>query len=242
MRFSRTCFVLFFTLILFVFIDSALRQHTKAKLESQVALQASSLEKREEAYRANNLGVALLEQYKAREATDSFTRALSIKPDLLLARINLSIALYYLPDADGAKREAEKALGQDLKVPQAHYILGLIARGQSRFDDAITEFGQVLKTDPGDVGANINLGQLFVQQKRYPEATTALRKALDVEPYNETALYNLGILLMRTGARQEGQQLLQKFQQFQQSGAGTIIGTNYLEGGHYAEAIVSTGA
>jgi len=70
----------------------------------------SSFEKREAAYRANNIGVALLEQYKAKEAAESFTRALAIKPDLLIARVNLAIALYYLPDADGAKREAEKAL------------------------------------------------------------------------------------------------------------------------------------
>src|SRR6185295_13816015 len=45
-----------------------------------------------------------------------------------------------------------------------------------------------------------------------------------------------------TGKKEEGQQLIQKFQQFRQSGAGTAIGANYLEGGHYAEAVVSTGA
>src|SRR5256885_12732597 len=96
----------------------------------------SAFEKSEAAYRENNLGVALLEQYKAREAVDSFTRALQIKPDLTIARINLSIALYYLPHAVGAKREAEKALSQNPNRPQPHYILGLIARAQNRFDDA----------------------------------------------------------------------------------------------------------
>src|SRR5256885_10805238 len=87
----------------------------------------SAFEKSEAAYRANNIGVALLEQYKAREAADSFTRALEIKTDLTIARINLSIALYYLPDRDGAKREAEKALSEDPNRPQTHYILGLVA-------------------------------------------------------------------------------------------------------------------
>src|SRR5207302_7835940 len=69
----------------------------------------------------------------------------------------------------------------------------------------------------------------------------AFRRSLEAEPYNETALYNLGILLTRTGHKEEGQRILQKFQEFKQSGAGTTIGTNYLEGGHYAEAVVSTG-
>jgi Flp pilus assembly protein TadD len=202
----------------------------------------TAFDKREAAYRANNIGAALLEQYKAKEAAESFTRALEIKPALLIARINLSVALYYLPDADGAKREAEKALKQDPNAPQPHYILGLIARAQNRFDDAIAEFQKVLQIDPDDVGANINLGQILAQKKKSAEATAAFRKAIDAEPYNETALYNLGLLLTRTGHKEEGQRVLQKFQQMKESGAGTTLGTNYLEGGHYAEAVVSTGA
>jgi len=202
--------------------------------------QAAS-EKREAAYRANNLGVAMLEQYKAKDAVEYFTRALQIKPDLLIARVNLSIALYYLPDADGAKREAEKSLVQDPNRLQPHYILGLIARAQNRFEEANAQFQNVLKIDPDDVGSNINVGQIFAQQKNYAEAVGAFRRAIAAEPYNETALYNLGILLTRTGHKEEGQRVLQKFQELKQSGAGTTIGTHYLEGGHYAEAVVSTG-
>jgi tetratricopeptide (TPR) repeat protein len=210
--------------------------------KASASVQQSNLEKREAAYRANNVGVALLEQYKAKEAIDYFRRALDLKPDLGIARVNLSIALYYLPDVDGAKHEAEKALTQDVGRPHPHYLLGLIARGQNRFEDAIAELQKVLQADPDDVGTNINLGQIFTQQKKYPEAIAAFRKAIAAEPYNETALYNLGILLTRNGQKEEGQAVLQQFQKLKQSGAGTTIGTNYLEGGHYAEAIVSTGA
>src|SRR5882672_3986399 len=141
--------------------------------QAAAASKQSAFEKSEAAYRANNIGVALLEQYKARDAVESFTRALHIKPDLLIARINLSIALYYLPDGDGAKREAEKSLIQDPHRPQPHYILGLIARAQNRFEEAISEFQKVLQTDPEDVGSNINVGQIFAQQKNYAEAIAA---------------------------------------------------------------------
>ena len=158
-----------------------------------------------------------------------------------MARVNLGIALYYLPDAEGAKREAEKALVQNSNQPHSHYILGLIARSLNRTDEAVAEFQKVLKIDPRDSATNILIGQLYVQQKKYPEATAAFRKAIDAEPYNETALYNLGLLLNRTGAKDEGQRLIEKFQELRASGAGTTIGTNYLEGGRYAEAIVSTG-
>src|SRR6266850_2836958 len=240
MRSSFAFFALLISSLSLVVADSTVIRHSSARADASA--EQAAFDKREAAYRANNLGVAFLEQYNAKEAVSSFTQALEIKPDLLIARINLSIALYYLPDIDRAKREAEKALAQDQNAPQPHYILGLIARSQNRFEEAIAEFGKVLKTDPDDVGSNINIGQIFVQEKKYDEAIGAFRRAIKAEPYNETALYNLGLLLTRTGKREEGQRLIQKFQQFKQSGAGTTLGANYLEGGHYAEAVVSTGA
>jgi len=211
-------------------------------LTAPVSSEQSGADKRESAYRANNVGVALLEQYKPREAVESFSRALAIDPELRLAQINLCIALYYVPDPEGAQRAAEKAIAQDPKAPQAHYIMGLIARTDNRFDDALAQFQSVLAVDPEDVASNVNVGQIYVQERKYDQAIPAFRKALAAEPYNEAALYNLGILLTRTGSKEEGQRVLQKFQQLQQSGAGTKTGTAYLEGGHYAEAVVSTGA
>jgi tetratricopeptide (TPR) repeat protein len=237
-------FVILFAVLFSCAIAGAglIKSSTAAPSVDASALSAqSALEKSEAAYRANNIGVALLEQYATKEAADSFTRALEIKPDLIIARINLSIALYYLPDAGGAKREAQKALSQDPNRPQPHYILGLIARSQNQFDEAIAEFQKVLKIDPDDIGSHINVGQILSQQKKYPEAIAAFRKAIVLEPFNETALYNLGILLTRTGDKAEAQRVLKKFQELKESGAGTTIGTNYLEGGHYAEAVVSTG-
>jgi tetratricopeptide (TPR) repeat protein len=240
----RPRLLLFTLLALFLFLiaGAVLFNRPSATLAADLSEQQSTFEKREAAYRANNIGVALLEQYKAREAIESFQRALEIKPDLLLARINLAIAFYYLPDAEAGKREAEKALRQDATAPQPHYVLGLIARAQNQLDQALAEFEKVLKLDPDDVGTNVNVGQIFVQQRKSAEAIAAFRRGVAGEPYNETALYNLGLLLTRTGKRDEGQQLLRKFQQLKESGAGTSIGNNYLEGGRYAEAVVSTGA
>jgi Tfp pilus assembly protein PilF len=45
-----------------------------------VSSEQSAFDKREAAYRANNIGVALLEQYKPKDAAESFQRALTIDP------------------------------------------------------------------------------------------------------------------------------------------------------------------
>src|SRR5688572_23247458 len=157
---------------------------------------------REEAYRANNLGVALLEQFKHKEGADAFRRALALDPKLALARINLAIALFNVPDLVAAQKEAEAAAALSPNAPQPAYILGLIARQQNRTEDAAAAFQRVLKADPRDVGASVNLGQLYAQQRKYTEAVALFRIALAEEPYNGTALYNLGTALLRSGARE----------------------------------------
>jgi tetratricopeptide (TPR) repeat protein len=197
---------------------------------------------RENAYRANNLGVALLEQFKPKEAAEQFRRALRLDPKLSLPRINLAVALFNVPDASAARAEAEAAAAASPDAPQPQYILGLIAKQQGRAEDALASFARVLKIDPRDVGANVQVGQLLSQQRMYDEAAAAFRVALEEEPYNGTALYNLGTVLLRAGRREEGQADLQRFQTLRASGAATVIGQSYLEQGRYAEAVSSTGA
>lgn len=201
-----------------------------------------SLAAREDAYRANNMGVALLEQYKYKEGAEEFRRALLIDPKLAAARINLAIALFNVPDTRAAQREALAAKEIAPGTTQPDYILGLIAKSQSRVDDAIKAFQNVVKFDPQDVGANVQLGQLYGQQRKYTESIAALRTAVAAEPYNLTAVYNLAQSFLRSGNRDEGQKLLKRFQELRASGAGTSIGQNYLEQGRYAIAITSTGS
>ena len=209
---------------------------------AEMSRQQPAARSREDAYRANNLGVALLEQFKHKEGAEQFRRALSLDPKLALARINLAIALFNVPDIAGAQKEAAAAAALAPDAPQPHYLLGLIARQQGQLDESAAHFQRVLKIDPRDVGANVQLGQLYVQQRKFTEAVAAFRTALAAEPYNGTALYNLGTALLRAGQRDEGQRVMQQFQALRQSGAATIIGPNYLEQGRYGEAVTSTGA
>jgi tetratricopeptide (TPR) repeat protein len=231
MRLSKTC-------LLLAALAVALLAPPAAHLQNQ----QSKPNAREDAYRANNIGVALLEQFKHKEAADAFRRALQLDPGLVTARINLGIALFNVPDLPAAQKELQAAATAAPTAPQPHYLLGLAAKTQNRTEEAIAEFQKVLQIDPNDVGANVNLGQLYAQQRKYPEAIAVLRKAIAAEPYNATGLYNLGTSLMRAGQREEGTKVIAQFQELRNRGTGTTLGANYLEQGRYAEAIASTGA
>ena len=120
---------------------------------------------REAAYRENNLGVALLEQFRFAEAVEAFERALARAP-LPLARVNLVIAHLYVPDHEAARMEAEAALQDAPDSPQLTDIQGLIARGEGRAEEAVPYLSKVLARDPKDLGANLTLGQAYLQRRQ----------------------------------------------------------------------------
>jgi len=198
--------------------------------------------KDEAAYRANNLGVALLEQYRFAEAVESLRKSVTLDPKFATARINLGIGLFYLPDLMASRQEMEAAIALAPGALQPHYILGLIARQENRLEDAQASFAKVLATDPRDVGANVNLSQVYLQQRKYAEALPLLDTAVAAEPYNVTAVYNLGVALMRMGRRDEGLKATTRFQELRESLYKTQMGTAYLDQGRYAEALATTGA
>jgi Tfp pilus assembly protein PilF len=203
---------------------------------------ASAPAAREDAYRANNTGVALLEQYNHAEAAKSFRRALELDPALVLAKINLAIALYYVPDPPAASAAAAEAAAAAPEAPQPVYIQGLLAKAENQVEAAEAAFQKVLKVDPTDLGARVNLAQLHMQKREYDAAVELLRPAVAAEPYHVTALYNLGVALTRAGKTEEGQKTIAKFQALREAGYGTAFSNNYLEQGRYAEAVASTGA
>ncbi len=197
---------------------------------------------REAAWRENNLGVALLEQFRFTDGAKAFERALEKDPTLLAARVNLAIAHLYVPDIPAAKQAAEEALRHAPDAPQPNYVLALIARSEGRAEEALPYVRKVLAADPRDLGANVTLGQVYLQTRQFDEAAAAFRVAIEAEPYNVSAAYNLGVALTRSGRREEGQEAMARFQKLRDSAYKSALGSNYLEQGRYAEALPSTGA
>lgn len=195
----------------------------------------------EQAYRSNNIGVARLERFEFEAAAAAFREALTLHPTLDLARLNLGIALFYGGQPDLARAEIAAARAS-VDTPHADYLLGLIDRAADRTPDAVAAFERVLAVDPDDVGTAINLAQLYRQAQRDAEAVALFRRAIAAEPYNATAIYGLATALLRTGAAEEGGELMARFERLTDTGAGVTYSQAYLAQGRYAEAIASTGA
>ena len=196
----------------------------------------------EEAYRANNRGVALLEQYRFTDAAAELQKAVALGPQYTQARINLAIAQLYVPDLAAARITAAEAAKLAPNSPQPPYLLGLIARAEGSSDDALRELARARAFDANDVGTNVNLGQVLLEARRYDEAIPVLEAATRAEAFNVTAAYSLGTALLRAGRRADGAAVLAGFEKLRESPYKSQLGRNYLEQGRYAEALASTGA
>jgi tetratricopeptide (TPR) repeat protein len=201
-----------------------------------------AIQARERAYRANNIGVARLEQFDYDTAARSFREALQIAPALHIARLNLAIALLYGGRPAEAAPEARAAAKQLPDNPTAHYVVGLIAKADNALEEATAAFERVLQLDSRDAGAKIQLGQVHLQQRRYEDALRLFQEALTAEPYNVTAAYSVAIALARAGRADEGRQAMQRFEKLRDSAYGVTYSQVYLGQGRYGEAIASTGA
>jgi cytochrome c-type biogenesis protein CcmH/NrfG len=196
----------------------------------------------ESAYRANNRGVALLEQFNYDGAAIAFREALKIAPDLGIVRVNLAIALFYANQAAEAADAARAGVSALPASPTSHYVAGLIAKTDNRLDEAAAAFERVLQIDANDAGTKIQLGQIRTQERRYDDAIALFQGALIAEPYNVTAAYSVALALTRAGRADEGRQAMQRFDTLRASAYGVTYAQTYLSQGRYAEALTSTGS
>ena len=200
------------------------------------------LDAREGAYRANNLGVALLEQYLYDEAVASFQRALELYPGLHIAQLNAAVALFYAGKPDEALKAARDAAGRLPALPHPHYVIGLAARANGQVGDAATAFDAVLRMDPSDAGSLINLGQIQLQQRQFTEAIASFKRALTAEAFNATAAYGLATALTRSGPAEEAARTMKQFETLRDAPYAVTYSQAYLQQGKYGEALASTGA
>ncbi len=164
------------------------------------------------------LGRVALLQGDARAAVGHFVSALSTQPGAAEIRSPLAIAYRKLGRLDDA-RAALTAYGKGrvtfpdpildqvarLNVGSRQFIqYGTSALREKRFADAVQAFRKVLKSEPGNATAWMNLGVALEGLGNRASAERSYRKAVQLQPALARAHYNLGTLLVARGVAGEG--------------------------------------
>jgi tetratricopeptide (TPR) repeat protein len=151
----------------------------------------------------NNLGVALAEEGKNKEAIEHYLAAIDIDPHYADSHSNLGAAL-------AAEGKNEEAIGQYLTAididPQHadfHSNLGVALAAEGKNDQAIEHYLTAIKINRDYDDAYYNLANLLIKQGKIEEAIGRYRETIKINPYNAHAHYNLADILAKQGKIEE---------------------------------------
>jgi tetratricopeptide (TPR) repeat protein len=89
-----------------------------------------------------------------------------------------------------------KWLGKKDKADERaqHYDAGVRLAGDGKFEEAVSEFKQALKTGPSSCDLYWRLGAAFIALERWTEALNACNKAISIDPFISEPWRQLGAI------------------------------------------------
>ncbi len=99
---------------------------------------------------------------------------------------------------DAAETEVQQAQTLAPTLPQANYLLGVIAISRAKVDDGIAFFNKELTINPLNAMAEYRLGEGYARQQQWPPAIAALQRSLWINPYYSGPYIVLGRAYLAT--------------------------------------------
>jgi len=162
----------------------------------------------------NNVGHALENQKKYTDALILFKEAANVQPDDIGAHINIGRSLNALEkfnEAETAYRSAKRLLpraspGKKLVARIAPNSLNLflnlgnlVARNESRLEEADTLYKQAIAMRSDYIQAYINRGDVLLRMNKTEDALDIYKQALKYDNNNADIHYNLGVVALEQG-------------------------------------------
>jgi Flp pilus assembly protein TadD len=131
---------------------------------------------------SEGLGYALLSQGRWMEAVDHFREAIKYKPDNVVARHNLGLALFMNGNADEAEKAVREAVGLFPGTARLYLLMGYINANRGDCEEAIRNHNKAIELDQTLLTPRLELAWLLAT---YPvdslrDGERAVRLALSV--------------------------------------------------------------
>jgi tetratricopeptide (TPR) repeat protein len=122
------------------------------------------------------------------DALDSYRKATQLDPSWFEAQYNCGVMAYRLRDWDFSLSSYEIALAIQPDSADARYNFALALKAAGYVPDAVNELKRILESNPDDVRAHLELGNLYAQQLRdVPRARAEYTKVIQLDPGNPQA-------------------------------------------------------
>ena len=195
---------------------------------------ASNPAKTQAASRANNIGVAYMNQQFTEKALNKFVEAAHADTDAVVPLVNEGLAYLYLRKLPESEETLKKATALDPQSVRAWYSLGVAAFTGGDQDAALIDFQHASALDAKDPDTHYFIGTIYSSQKKFEDAITQFNLALSVNPLHASAQFGLARALQREGKTEEARAHIKRFQEITDKKIGMLVSASYGEQGRYA--------
>lgn len=150
-----------------------------------------------------NLGNALLNAGRPREALESLERADELEPGNPGVRVSMGICRRRLGEYEAAESLLKEALEKSPRNLAALNALGATYAEQQRFEEARHVFDKAVTLQPRSPQLRHNVGNMLLELARYAEAADEFRATLTLEAHNPDARVGLATALAGQGEYDE---------------------------------------
>jgi tetratricopeptide (TPR) repeat protein len=155
-------------------------------------------------------------------AIEHYGKALAINSHLPGVRYELAEAILEASPHDAqAQSEAEQELKTAVKIDgqsaRTECLFGRIAVLRSNLESGYAHYNRALALKPGEVEAQLGLGQVLATMEKPQEAAKYLRIAVQSDPLNGEAHYRLASVCRRLQLKDEAEKELRLFQEIKQT-------------------------
>ena len=168
-----------------------------------------------------NLGIARFRLDRFAPALEALERAAALDPDDVETEFRRALALAAMSRSLEARKALAALVERAPEHAEAHAVLGRLwlesVASDERRDRAREHLDRALALDPSLVVAKVQRGLLAREEQDLEYAERCFRDALACAPDHIAALYNLGQLLWRSGRKEEGRKLLERFRAVENS-------------------------
>ncbi|HMS65748.1 MAG TPA: tetratricopeptide repeat protein [Ignavibacteria bacterium] len=187
----------------------------------------------------NNLGVIYDKIGDIKNAIVSFSKAIEIKPDYLLALNNRALMLAKNGDISEALKDYEEVIRIDPNNYNAFNSIGNIYLNKADFDSAIDSYNKAISINSGFKEAYRNLGLAYQKTKNFDEAEKNYNSALSIDPDYAMVYNDLGRLFQDRGENEKAVEYFNKSIAINNKDYDSynILGNVYLNKGEYDDAI-----
>ena len=156
-----------------------------------------------------NLGRAHYKRGEVEQARQQFLKAIELKPDYILPRVELAKLQVARQEFDAALKTAEQILTIDKGSGTAMLIQSAALLGMKKFGESRALLDGMLKSNPGSPDVMYQLGIVNLEEHKYSAAEDSFRRTYQLNPANLRGLLGLVATNLAQGKSEEALRILQ---------------------------------